>query len=692
MGISSGILAAEWVLNIAVQSLTILGIGWLFVRLFRHRAAPLRSGISLVAMLVAILLPLFSGLFLTLHYTPFSATLPLSLSPAPTATVDITMARIDRPSIVSETQKIGFFSKIWSGPAAVKYLNLFGIVWGMGFLIFFLRFVGGIASIHTLKKNIKELNNPRISGLIEDSEKTFSRRPQTKVCASSRVHYPMAIGIIKPFILIPEGLLNKLQDSELRGILLHELSHIHHHDQLKGILQRLVMALNWWNPLAYPLSAAHSKAREEISDNHVLLQNSSKEYAECLINLAEKASLYKRIPVSAGLASPHIPLKERVKHILSKERIMDTNLKKSTTWVIALTALLILMGIAGLRLTFATSENEPVMKNVETQFSTIQKKDQPQQQQQQKADEKRTTEKKDIKPPKLIKKVDPVYPSEAKEAGIEGSVTLEATTNKQGRVENVKILRSVPELDQAAIDAVKQWVYEPMVIDGEPHGVVFTVTCRFSLDDKKSGKSFEGGVVGMDEKPAVRAIGEIKPPKLIKKVDPVYPAEAKEAGIEGIVIVEATTDIYGRVIDTKVLQSIPELDQAAIDAVKQWIYEPMVIDGEPRGIIFTVTCTFKLDEPIRAVGDIKPPKPIKMVKPAYPEEAKKAGIEGVVILEVTTDKTGRVVKTKVLRSIPELDQAAMDAVKQWVYEPAIIDGKPKSIVFTVTVSFQKDNN
>jgi TonB family protein len=183
--------------------------------------------------------------------------------------------------------------------------------------------------------------------------------------------------------------------------------------------------------------------------------------------------------------------------------------------------------------------------------------------------------------------------------------------------------------------------------------------------------------------------------QLIKIVNPVYPEIAKQAQVEGVVILEATTDIYGRVINTKILRSIPLLDQAAIDAVRQWIYEPMIIDGKPRGVIFTVTCTFERDEedePVRAIGDIKPPKLIKMVKPVHPEIAKQAIVEGVVILEATTDVYGRVVNTKILRSIPLLDQAAIDAVRQWIYEPMIIDGKPKGVIFTVTVVFELDEN
>ncbi|MGA2534142.1 MAG: energy transducer TonB, partial [Candidatus Aminicenantales bacterium] len=69
---------------------------------------------------------------------------------------------------------------------------------------------------------------------------------------------------------------------------------------------------------------------------------------------------------------------------------------------------------------------------------------------------------------------------------------------------------------------------------------------------------------------------------------------ARQARVEGVVIIEATTDIYGRVATVKILKSIPLLDQAAVDAVRQWVYEPMIINGRPRPVIFTVTVRFQL--------------------------------------------------------------------------------------------------
>lgn len=96
----------------------------------------------------------------------------------------------------------------------------------------------------------------------------------------------------------------------------------------------------------------------------------------------------------------------------------------------------------------------------------------------------------------------------------------------------------------------------------------------------------------------------------------------------------------------------------------------------------------ELKDVVKATGDIKPPRLIKKVQPVYPEGARKSGVEGIVILEVTTDKTGKVAAVKVLRSVPLLDEAAIEAVKQWEYEPVLINGQPRPLVFTVTVNFK----
>lgn len=95
-------------------------------------------------------------------------------------------------------------------------------------------------------------------------------------------------------------------------------------------------------------------------------------------------------------------------------------------------------------------------------------------------------------------------------------------------------------------------------------------------------------------KGAVVAIGEIRPPRLLREVPPIYPKIASEAGVEGTVVLAVRTDEKGRVTEVKVLKSIPLLEQAAVDAVRQWIYEPFLSEGKATPVVFSVSIHFKL--------------------------------------------------------------------------------------------------
>jgi TonB family protein len=91
---------------------------------------------------------------------------------------------------------------------------------------------------------------------------------------------------------------------------------------------------------------------------------------------------------------------------------------------------------------------------------------------------------------------------------------------------------------------------------------------------------------------AVKVGGQVRPPTKIKDVAPVYPAIAQSARVSGEVVIEATIDEEGKVADTKVIKSVPLLDQAAVDAVKQWQYRPALKNGVPTAVVMTVTVRF----------------------------------------------------------------------------------------------------
>ena len=91
--------------------------------------------------------------------------------------------------------------------------------------------------------------------------------------------------------------------------------------------------------------------------------------------------------------------------------------------------------------------------------------------------------------------------------------------------------------------------------------------------------------------------------------------------------------------------------------------------------------------PVRVGGDIKRPEILKRVDPVYPAIAKAARVSGMVIVEAIIARDGSIKDAKVIRSVPMLDQAALDAVQQWRYTPTLLNGQPVEVIMSVNVTF-----
>jgi len=99
---------------------------------------------------------------------------------------------------------------------------------------------------------------------------------------------------------------------------------------------------------------------------------------------------------------------------------------------------------------------------------------------------------------------------------------------------------------------------------------------------------------GAHSSPARADAQRMAPPKIVKHVEPIYPEAARQARIQGVVVVEATIGPDGKVRDAKVITSIPQLDEAALAAVRQWEYEPTMVRGVASPVIMTVRVNFSL--------------------------------------------------------------------------------------------------
>jgi TonB family protein len=180
--------------------------------------------------------------------------------------------------------------------------------------------------------------------------------------------------------------------------------------------------------------------------------------------------------------------------------------------------------------------------------------------------------------PPVVSKVDPVYPPLARQARISGIVNMKTTIAADGSVQHIEVVSGHPLLVAASIDALKNWKFAPNAAG------TYRVDIPFVLaTEDAGGKSITLSVGGAGQSA-----------KLINHVDPVYPAAARAAGIEGTVTVFVTIAEDGTVETAEPVDGSPALAAAAINAVKQWTWHPTLLNGRPVKVTTNVTVPFKL--------------------------------------------------------------------------------------------------
>ncbi len=187
---------------------------------------------------------------------------------------------------------------------------------------------------------------------------------------------------------------------------------------------------------------------------------------------------------------------------------------------------------------------------------------------------------------KLVHVTQAVYPPELKNAGIEGDVYFKALIGKDGKVAELTLLSGHSGLAAAADSAIREWVYEPTLLNGEPVQVITQIHVHFAL-----------GSAGAGVVPAGRQVrGDVQQLLLTRQVKPAYPPEAKQAGLSGSVELRAVIGKDGIIRNLTVLSGEAMLVEAALDAVKQWEYRPTLAGGEPVEVITDIEINFRLAE------------------------------------------------------------------------------------------------
>jgi TonB family protein len=173
----------------------------------------------------------------------------------------------------------------------------------------------------------------------------------------------------------------------------------------------------------------------------------------------------------------------------------------------------------------------------------------------------------DVPAPKRTKLVSPVFPEEARVQGLRGIVIVEIVIGTDGSVESADIVRSVPPFDEPALEAVRQWKYEPTNVDGQPVRVRLTVPITFSL--KLPDMSRESGI-----------------PELRQGVSPAWPPRAKGSAVV-VAVVEVSAE--GLVVEARVQKGESPWSDAVIEAIRTWRFGA---DSANDGLTFEVRAEF----------------------------------------------------------------------------------------------------
>src|SRR5258708_5665446 len=228
----------------------------------------------------------------------------------------------------------------------------------------------------------------------------------------------------------------------------------------------------------------------------------------------------------------------------------------------------------------------------------------------------------------LARKVQPRYPQEARDKQVEGTVLLKAEISAEGDVTEVTLISVDPLLVQAALNAVKQWKYRPYLLNDRPVNVETRCTVEFRTQPPQGPSSdaeptdapaligvvgdVPGGIPGgqtngaidgiissiprvkrrADFAQRIRVSPGVSQSLLVKKVEPVYPFDARRARIHGKVVLHILITTAGDVATVKLVIGNALLPPAAMDAVKQWKYKPFLLQGLPLQVDTEVVVSF----------------------------------------------------------------------------------------------------
>ena len=374
-----------------------------------------------------------------------------------------------------------------------------------------------------------------------------------RVVEGECIPVPMAWGIFRPLVLLPRAA-REWPEERLRSAILHEGMHLRRRDPLIQLLAQAVCSLYWFHPLVWLAARELRKERERACDDAVLLTGlAAPEYAGHLMALALELAGHR---IEAPAMAERSDLESRVRALLDRRRNRRP-LNRRAAGAIASGFLAVLLAVTIVRAQ-APAVSDVISGTVlDPRGARIQGCH------------------------VIARNLDGSNREMTTVTGPTGAYQFDTLPTGQYLLEfqapgfksTLVMARSTEQYVTLALGSVS----ESVVVGGHKPAVV-------------------GAAPQPESRRRIRVGGNVQSARLISQPPVVYPAELQQFGIEGSVVIRAVISATGEPADLQVMNTIidPRLAQAAVDSVRQWRYQPALLNGEPIPIDTTVTVDFKL--------------------------------------------------------------------------------------------------
>ncbi len=605
---------------------------------------------------------------------------------------------------------------------------------------------GALARVCWLLAGLVRLRAFRRRGVVvDDAEVTAIQETlgtQATVRSVAGLTQPATFGFRRPVVLLPEAL-RDAPPAFRRAVVTHELFHVQRRDWVWVLSEEILRSALWFHPAILWLTARIQLAREELVDELTVLATADrKAYIQALLAFADAGRVHP-----APAFARRRQLFTRIVR-LSKEGVMSSSrivisasaaiaVVLGTGWLASQVFPILSAAAAP---TYAQSADTAVaapqqspssgQSNRQTWDAYVQETQ---------ASLKVLSGSTDIRtaaqgarsggaprpgptpvaaPPVGTKPITPEnpiprrlsyatvqYPSQLAGTGLGATLILRVILDASGTIADVQAVtaevsggepdvraRAADAFFSSAAAAVRQWRYQ------SPADPPIAFFVRVTFEEGRDGIATQAEFAPAPSVPYTATVvfpwntgnfSTDQVPEAARRVELLRSqrdAAAARYGPQDQRVLETTKQIQEL---ERQLERVRELRQRAeADTLTTTAAAPGVArSGGPGALAQSPLVSPSGTTPVRVGGNIRPPEKTTHVTPIYPEVAKSARVQGVVILETLIDEQGRVADARILRSIPLLDQAALDAVRQWEFTPTLLNGVPVPVVMTVTVQF-----